>query len=121
LLLELLTDAPLNEKEAILEKIALRLAPDSMTITKNLTQRLTQAVQHLNQLNYQARWEAHADGPRLILGHCPYAAIIDRHPELCRIDSHLLEQLLGQPVTQNAKLMTSPQGSRYCLFVARKD
>ena len=129
LLDELLAGMAPQEQDQLLARLAQRLLfaqskdetrPIQPT-ARSLTQAIYQTIQHLSALNYQARWEAHADGPRLILGHCPYAAIIDCHPELCRIDSHLLEQLLGQPVTQNAKLMISPQGNRYCLFVARKD
>jgi predicted ArsR family transcriptional regulator len=78
--------------------------------------RLYQAVQQLNDLHYQARWEAHADSPRILLGNCPYAAILHEHPELCRMDKHLIEQLTGLPAEQTARLETSPRGEIFCLF-----
>jgi predicted ArsR family transcriptional regulator len=68
-------------------------------------------------MRYQARWEAHADAPRLTLGHCPYAAILPEHPELCALDAALLETLLGAPATQVAKLARDGRGGMYCLFV----
>jgi DeoR family suf operon transcriptional repressor len=116
LLNELLKDTPPNEKEAILEKIALHLAPETSPKTKNLTQRLSQAVQHINQLNYQARWEAHAQGPRLIFQHCPYAAILAQHPEVCTMDRYLLRILLGLPVQQVSKLEGTLTGIPQCVF-----
>ena len=116
LLIELLKDAPWQEKEAILERIAIQLTPASVPPTKNLTQRLTYAVHHLNQQNYQARWEAHAQGPRLIFQHCPYAGIVAQHPEVCTIDHHLLRLLLSLPVQQISKLEGTPAGIPQCVF-----
>lgn len=83
---------------------------------ENLTRRLYRTVHHLNGLHYQARWEAWRGAPRLILGHCPYAAIIDRHPELCRMDAHLLEALAQAQVEQTEKLVPGTQGALHCIF-----
>ncbi len=79
--------------------------------------RLARAVERLNELHYQARWEASAAGPRLILGHCPYAAIVANHPELCRMDAFLLETRLGSSVEQTAKLQLSDKGLPFCAFL----
>jgi predicted ArsR family transcriptional regulator len=86
----------------------------------SLTHRLYQAIQRLNQMGYQARWEAHSEAPRLLLGHCPYAAILSKHPELCQMDAYLLEELMGVPADQIKKLAQDSRGARYCLFIARK-
>lgn len=82
-----------------------------------LAKRLTALAARLDELHYQARWEATPAGPRLILGHCPYAAIIEKHPELCRMDAFLLEERLGRPATQTAKLERSARGERFCAFL----
>jgi len=79
-------------------------------------QRLNQTVQRLNHAGYQARWEATPIGPRILLGHCPYAAILPEHPELCQMDRIFLSQQLRQSVKQIAKLERNPQGSPYCIF-----
>lgn len=79
--------------------------------------RLVQTIEKLNELRYQARWEASAAGPRLILGHCPYAAIIDDHPELCRMDAILLSRRLGSSIEQTAKLQMSDKGLPFCAFL----
>ncbi|MBN1148043.1 MAG: ArsR family transcriptional regulator [Anaerolineales bacterium] len=85
-------------------------------VAGSLTQRLFRAIKALERGNYQARWEAHIQGPRIILGHCPYAAILAHHPELCRLDVYLLEELLGERLQQVARLERDVRGVRYCLF-----
>ena len=81
-----------------------------------LTHRLPQLVDRLNELHYQARWEAGMNGPAIILGHCPYAAIIASTPELCRMDAFLLEQWTGLAVEQTARLQTGGKGYPVCGF-----
>lgn len=109
LLLELFEMVPAAERPAVLQHLAGRLlnllsdgsplpAPDL-----HLTRRLTMAVQILNACHYECRWEAHANGPRLMLSHCPYAALLSQHPELCQVDAILLEKLLGAPMKQTAR------------------
>jgi predicted ArsR family transcriptional regulator len=76
--------------------------------------RLVQAVDQLNLHNYQARWEAHANAPRVIFDRCPFASLRPEFPELCQLDAELLSNLLNEPVTQinsNAHLSDG-----YCLF-----
>jgi predicted ArsR family transcriptional regulator len=90
------------------------------SLKASLTYRLYQTVQRLNQLGYQARWEAHSQAPHLLFGHCPYATILPEHPELCQMDAYLLESLLGAPVTQTKKRAQDSRGARYCLFLAGK-
>jgi predicted ArsR family transcriptional regulator len=68
-------------------------------------------------MHYQARWEAGAEGPHIILGHCPYAVIIENHPELCKMDKAILSGLLGGQVEQLAKLEEGAGGLPFCAFV----
>jgi predicted ArsR family transcriptional regulator len=79
-------------------------------------QRLNQVMDWLNEHNYQARWEASPTGPRVIFGYCPYAAILDTNPEMCKIDTALVSQLTGAAMEQQSKLERSPQGTRQCIF-----
>jgi len=69
-------------------------------------------------MNYHARWEAGRAGPRVILGHCPYAAIIEKHPELCQMDAALLEELTGESAEQVAQI--GRDKSQACVFVMGK-
>ncbi len=116
LLQELGSAFPPEERRLLLERIARRLAGKSAAEVRSFTHRITQAVQRLNEMNYQARWEARSDAPRLILGHCPYAAILPEHPELCRMDAALLQEMIGSPVTQTACLARTPDGLSQCIF-----
>jgi predicted ArsR family transcriptional regulator len=83
---------------------------------KALASRLVAAVQRLNQLNYQSRWEAHTHAPRIIFTHCPYRKLVDNHPQLCQLDAALLESLLEKPVVQLEKLAQDRRGVVRCVF-----
>ncbi len=111
-----LGEAADGKREAGLRSVAERLAGVT-DATVPVMKRLIQAVARLSELHYQARWEASAAGPRLILGHCPYAAIIADHPELCRMDAFLLKTRLGSSVEQTAKLQLSDKGLPFCAFL----
>ena len=91
-------------------------------IDKNgsITQRLYAATRHLNTMHYHSHWEAHADGPQVIFGQCPYAAIIEDHPELCTMDAFILEDTLGAEVEQTAKIEYQPKGQTHCIFKLRR-
>jgi len=81
-----------------------------------ISKRLALLVEKLNEMHYQARWEAGAEGPRLLFGRCPYARIIAKHPELCRMDASLLAGCLGAEVRQAGKIEKA-QG--VCVFAVR--
>lgn len=113
------------EFESVLRQAAeiLRAAqppePASTAGAASPSQKLAHAVQLLNQMHYKARWEAHKAGPRLVFQRCPYAAIIQDHPELCVLDQRLLEGLLGLPVELVARLAPDLQGLLHCVFQGR--
>lgn len=112
-----LGDAVLTEAGGAvhMEALAKRLAGEADFSGQPLAKRLNLTVENLNQRNYHARWEAGPQGPRLIFGHCPYAAIIEKHPELCQMDEQLLKQLMGDRATQTFKI--GKDGSSHCVFV----
>ena len=116
-----LSDALLEEAgsavrmEALAEYIARILTGEANLSGQPLAKRLNLTVEKLNQMNYHAHWEAGSDGPRIVFGHCPYAAIVGRHPELCAMDRALLKELTGQSASQILK--TGKDGSSVCVFV----
>jgi predicted ArsR family transcriptional regulator len=103
-LAEWLDGLPSSKQEQALGSLAKRLGNPLKGELVPLMRRLALTVGKLNQLHYQARWEAGAEGPRIILGQCPYAAVIGKHPELCQMDASLLEDMLEVPVEQRVKL-----------------
>jgi predicted ArsR family transcriptional regulator len=117
--LSALADALLAVAGEKIDMIAVgkRIAGEGVTSGQPLMRRLATAVDRLNEMHYQSRWEAGAEGPRIVLGHCPYAAVIRKHPELCQMDAALLETLLGGNVRQTAKLETGGGGLPYCAFL----
>jgi predicted ArsR family transcriptional regulator len=116
-LLAVLAEASIAKRpETRLRHAAQRLAGDKAETRGAASARLVGATRRLNTLGYRAGWEARPGGPQIVLGHCPYAAIIDDHPELCQMDAELLAELLGQSVEQLAKLQPGPEGTPQCIF-----
>ena len=107
----------LASEEQLLQ--AARLLAGEEAMPHAATQRLNRAVQILNLKRYQARWEAHAQGPRIILRNCPYATLLPDHPELCRLDAAQLELLVGGPVEQQACIDLIDAHPPACIFVLR--
>jgi predicted ArsR family transcriptional regulator len=88
-----------QEKGLFLVNIA-RQIPGEFKPGGSLGKRLVRAVDQLNQQHYQARWEAHAEAPRVMFDRCPFAALRPEFPELCILDTYLLENLLDENVSQ---------------------
>jgi predicted ArsR family transcriptional regulator len=117
--LSALAEALLTEAEGKVDMEALgrRVAEENNFAGQPLIRRLAFTVERLNGMRYQARWEAGAEGPRIVLGYCPYAAVIEKHPELCQMDAALLAKLLNGEVKQTVKLETGAGDLPYCAFV----
>jgi predicted ArsR family transcriptional regulator len=81
-----------------------------------LTQKLNHLVTWLNERGYHARWQASADGPRIMFFHCPYAGLLPHYPVLCHVDLLLLQQLSGLAVEQTARMALPANTSRACVF-----
>lgn len=118
--LSALSDALLTEAgpSIRMEALAGHLAGESNLAGQTLAKRLSLTIEKINQMNYHARWEAGSEGPRIIFSHCPYAAIIENHPELCRMDEAMLKEWMGQPARQIFK--TGKEGSSVCVFAIRR-
>lgn len=81
--------------------------------------RIVQLIEKLNAMHYQARWEAGAEGPRILFGHCPYAAIIAEHPELCAMDTMMLAEAMDASAQQLSKIERRTGGASQCAFAMR--
>jgi len=116
---EFVTDLPPAQQANALQRIALHLAANP-NIDQSPTRRIYQAIERLNRMHYQARWEARADAPRLTLGHCPYAPILEQHPALCTLDCYLISALTGTQASLIERLALTPQGTQECHFILQK-
>ena len=108
------------ESNQQVDDIARHISSQFKTGFNNPTRRLYSAIHSLNRMNYQAHWEAHLDYPRVMFGHCPYQAILASHPELCRLDVALLEDLLESPVRQVEKFKLDDKGLPKCVFLVNR-
>ena len=95
------------------EALAKRLAGESDFKSQPMTKRLNLVMEKLNRMKYHTRWEAGAGGPRIIFGHCPYAAILAKRPVLCRMDIVLLEEVMGGSTDV---ITTIRDGGMTCVF-----
>jgi DeoR family suf operon transcriptional repressor len=116
----LLKEADKGEKSHQLRVIANQMAAMYSLDKINPTRRLYSSMHILNQMNYQAHWEAHIEYPRIILGHCPYLALQESHPEICQMDRYMLEALLGAPVRQVEKLSPNEKCLPECVFLLQQ-
>ena len=101
--------------ELKVERLASHILDVGQFTNLPISKRLALLVEKLNEKHYQARWEAGAEGPRVIFGRCPYAAVIEGHPELCQMDVSLLEKALGKEARQMGRI-EKVQGQ--CVFAA---
>ena len=98
--LSALAEAVLTEagKTLNMEAVASHILDAKQFAGHPINKRLALLVEKLNEMHYQARWEAGAGGPRVIFGRCPYARVIDGHPEICKMDEALLKAALGRAI-----------------------
>lgn len=86
-----------------MEAVAGRILDAGQFENLPIAKKLGLLLEKLNEMHYEARWEAGSEGPRVMFGRCPYAKVIDMHPELCKMDLALLGMALGRPVSQSHK------------------
>lgn len=120
LLSHLLQDVRQTDTISLLKDIAQKIVANYPFEYTNPTRRLYSSIYTLNRMRYQAHWEAHIENPRIMLGHCPYGQILDRHPELCQMDAFILETLLDTPVRQIEKLTLNQKSLPQCVFLLHK-
>jgi predicted ArsR family transcriptional regulator len=115
--LSALAEAILTEAGSTLDMdaVARLVLNDGQFAGLSMNRRLALLIEKLNEMHYQARWEAGAGGPRVIFGRCPYARVIDGHPEICKMDTALLQAALARDVSQLKKNEMPAKG--FCPFI----
>ena len=111
-----LADLSQEEQKSFLCRVAAALVGET-DLQGPLSQRLVRAIEKLNELGYVSRWEAHATAPRLILENCPFAKLLNQHPQLCQLDACMREILLDEPVVQIESQTDNP--SNHCIYIIR--
>jgi predicted ArsR family transcriptional regulator len=110
---------PTSKRQSFMRTMAEDLANQIGRPNTNdpITRRLATLLEKLNEMHYQSRWEAGAEGPRILFAHCPYATIIEKHPELCQMDGYLLGEEMDAKARQLAKIDPKPGGITHCIFL----
>lgn len=86
-----------GETEEIFRRIAGRIADEAPQPSdgQSFEARLAEVADFLEQQGFVVRWEKTDEGYVLTNVNCPYRQITRDHPEICVMDSVLLERLLG--------------------------
>ena len=86
-----------EETDAILRRIAERIATESPPPHEGQTfeERLDQIIEFLDGMGFLFRWDKTDEGYVLTNANCPYRMVTREHPEICAMDSILIERLLG--------------------------
>jgi hypothetical protein len=101
-------------QDALVEGLLGQIGPSEAKQT--VVRRLGVLIERLNALHYQASWEAGAQGPRILFAHCPYAAIIERHPELCQMDTLAIGRHMNASAAQLARIDLSGRTVTHCVL-----
>lgn len=80
------------------------------------TARLNGTIKALNHHHYQSHWEARSGNPQILLGNCPYLPLVKDHPELCALDTQILENLLQTQVKMIQRMSFDSTGIQLCRF-----
>ena len=110
-------DSTPGDKKEILQKIASQLVEKYRPDNFNPTKRVYISIRTLNRMSYQAHWEAHISNPRVMFSHCPYRDILENHPDMCLLDTFVLQELFGTSIRHTEKLSINSKGLPECVFL----
>ena len=105
-----------DSKNGILDPLVQHFVT-AIPTAKQRTNQLNRLVAFLNEHGYHARWEAYSTGPRILFRNCPYAAILAKHPELCRMDAAVISAYLKLPFQQTARIDMEYAKIPACIFL----
>lgn len=80
----------------------------------NLTLKMIELIDNLNQYGYNSRWEVHKNSPRVIIEECPYRLSRCRDTFFCAMDKYMIEQWTNQSV--KFRKFDDEQGKPACQF-----
>ena len=106
---------PADEVDSLLREVGRRIAAQWTIPPGELRVRLDEAVEVLNELG--GLMERETDGETLcIRGYrCPFAAVVQDHPEVCDLSETLLSELVGVPIQEQCG-RTGPEPCRFVVL-----
>jgi predicted ArsR family transcriptional regulator len=105
-----------EEVETLLREVGRRMAAQWKIPPAERRMRLEAAVTVFQELGGLAELEA-CDGHACLRGYrCPFAAVVQEHPEICNLAETLLSELVGVPMQQHCD-RTGPVPCRFVVSV----
>jgi len=80
------------------------------------SRQLNEMTERLNEIHIFTHWQASAYGAQITFLRCPYGQIINNNPQLCILDTLILEEYSGMKVELIEKLTPTMLGTRHCVF-----
>ncbi len=116
-------DSGMQELSILIGRIAENWAEKYRDQKINISPKLllTNSIEKLNDLKYQAQWEAGKEGPTIRFDNCPYFRIIKEFPILCEMDRTLLEKMVDLKFYQTMKLEKDIKGLTHCAFIGTQE
>ena len=111
----------LDEVEEMMDCIGRRMVGEvTVSDDADFEERVTIAVDFMDERGYMAHWEKTEDGDYLVhVVNCPYEGVARRHGEVCRIDRTLLTELLGATLGEISRKRGPARHCTYALRPAR--
>jgi len=108
---------PPSQVESIIDAVAAGIAArhNIDPTVGTLDERLSRLVNALGEEGFMAEVEQVGGSLVLTEHNCPYLYVSQHHPEVCRIDRTLIQQMLGAQVEQTSCIR---HGDSACVFVA---
>ncbi|HEY9077190.1 MAG TPA: hypothetical protein VIO61_11705 [Anaerolineaceae bacterium] len=114
-LLSFLDDAQSESLEYRLRLLAEKMVtPIQLSLKGPL--RITEVVNQLNTMDFQAHWEARPTGPQIFITNCPYAGLLAALPQLCELDRLMIQALIKMDVQQLTKIELNSTSKSACIF-----
>jgi predicted ArsR family transcriptional regulator len=110
-----------EERDALLERTAKRIADRAGDLPGRPEARMESVVTFLNQQGYVSRWEADEDEDDrffIYVSSCPYHHVSQSHPDTCQIDRHMVQLLAGADAKVK-RLKSEAKEGGLCVYTVR--
>ncbi len=105
--------------EQIFLETAKKLSGNRPRRQQTLAMELKLIEEKLKPMNYDPHWEVHRDGIRLFFRNCPYFGLLEKYPQLCKMDICILENMLNMPVIKEVTLTDCTGQAQECIFLIK--
>lgn len=101
---------------SFLRKVADRILQNSgidLQGEGNVEQKARALAEIMDREGFSLEWKRHGSELHVIQHSCPYQSVVDAHPDVCQLDEHLIQTVLGK---QTKRLKHRSKGDCACVF-----